>query len=218
MPERSRALNERLLAQWITTTRLVTVGDSRHAVTLGVRPLSSITAQDVRLWRVAVAAESRRRAAARHQRAATSPKAVNAAIRAWAEEAGIAVAATGRIPAAIRGQREASGGRQALVVDLPPTAGATEVAQACRLLHAVLERARRDGLIRENPATIRGAGAVATLERTPASVAELRIAAGAMPQRYRAAVWVAALTSVRSGNAAAMDELVAREDASGDDA
>ena len=197
--ERSRALNERLLAQWITTTQFITVGASRHAIALGHRPLSSITAQDVRLWHAAVAAESRRRAAARHERAATSPKAVNATIRAWAEDAGVAVAATGRIPAAVRASWEAAGGRIALVVDLPPTAGATEAAQVYRLLHAVLERARRDGLIRENPATIRGAGAVATLERTPASVAELRIAAGAMPARYRAAVWVAALTSVRSG-------------------
>ena len=197
--ERSRALNERLLAQWIATAQLVTIGDRRHAVALGDRPLSSITAQDVRLWHAAVAAESRRRAAARHQRAATSPPAVNAAIRAWATEAGIAVAATGRIPAAVRDQWAASGGRTALMVDLPPTAGATEAAQACRLLHAVLERARQDGLIRANPASIRGAGAVATLERTPASVAELRIAAGAMPERYGAAVWVAALTSVRSG-------------------
>ncbi|NMM31758.1 MAG: hypothetical protein HHJ10_12160 [Cellulomonas sp.] len=80
--ERSRALNERLLAQWITTTQLLAVGASHHAIALGNRPLSSITAQNVRLWHTAVAAESRRRAAARHQRAATSPKAVNAAIRA----------------------------------------------------------------------------------------------------------------------------------------
>ncbi|NMM17044.1 MAG: hypothetical protein HHJ14_07855 [Cellulomonas sp.] len=94
---------------------------------------------------------------------------------------------------------EAAGCAKALVVDLPPTAGATEAAQVYRPLHAVMERARRDGLIRENPATILGAGSVATLERTPASVAELRIAAGAMPARYRAAMWVAALTSVRSG-------------------
>jgi len=72
--ERSRALNERLLAQWIATTHLVTIGDRRHAVTLGDRPLSSITAQDVRVWHAAVAAQSRRRAAARHQRAATSPR------------------------------------------------------------------------------------------------------------------------------------------------
>jgi integrase len=205
--ERSRALNERLLAQWITGTHHISVGASRYAVALGSRPLSSITTQDVRLWRAAIAAESRRRAAARHQRATTSPKVVNAATRAWAEEAGIAVAATGRIPAAVRGQWEAAGGRKALIVDLSPTAGATEVAQAYRLLHAVLERAHRDGLIRENPATIRGAGAVATLERAPASVAELRIAADAMPERYSAAVWVAALTSVRSGELFALRRL-----------
>ncbi len=197
--ERSRALNERLLTEWITTTQRITVGGSRHAVALGARPLSSIAAQDVRLWHAAVTAESRRRAAARHQRAATSPKAVNAAIRAWADDAGITVAATGRIPDAVRRRWEAAGGPQTLIVDLPPTAGATEAAQAYRLLHAVLERARRDGLIVDNPASIKGAGAVATLERTPASIAELRIAADAMPERYSAAVWVAALTSVRSG-------------------
>lgn len=139
--ERSRALNERLLAQWITATHLFTVGASRHRIDLGARPLSSITTQDVRLWHAAVAAESRRRAAARHKKSTTSPKAVNAAIREWAKEAGVAVAASGRIPDAVRARWEAAGGRKALLVDLPPTAGATEAAQAYRLPHALLTRA-----------------------------------------------------------------------------
>ncbi len=88
--------------------------------------------------------------------------------------------------------------------DARPTAGATEAAQTRRLLHAVLGRARRDGLIRTNPAAIERAGSVVTLERRPATIAELRAAAEAMPDRNRAAVWVAAMTSVRSGQLSAL--------------
>lgn len=40
---------------------------------------------------------------------------------------------------------------------------------------------------------------MATLERRPASIRKLRVAANAMTARYRAAVWVAAMTSIRSG-------------------
>ncbi|RYV50974.1 tyrosine-type recombinase/integrase [Pengzhenrongella frigida] len=197
--ERSLALNERLLAEWIDTTHFLTVGGSRHAIGLGMRSLSSLTTQDIRLWHAAVTAESRRRAVQRLERTAKHPKAVNKAVRAWAQGAGIAVAATGRIPTTVLSKWEAAGGRKALAPDIPPTAGATEAAQAYRLLHAVLARARRDGLIKENPAAIEGAGSVATLERRPASIPELRVAAGAMTARYRAAVWVAAMTSIRSG-------------------
>ena len=92
-----------------------------------------------------------------------------------------------------------AGGRKDLAPDIPPTAGATEASKAYRLLHAVLARARRDGLIKENPAAIQGASSVATLERRPASIPELRVAANAMTARYRAAVRVAAMTSIRSG-------------------
>lgn len=197
--ERSRALNERLLAEWIDTTHVATVGRSGHAVNIGALPLRSISPQDVRLWHAAVTAESRRRSVARRTSAASQPRAANLAIRAWAKQAGISMAPTGRIPTEARLAWERAGGPAALVPDIPPTAGATEAAQAYRLLHAVLARARREGLIRENPAIIQGAGAVSTLERTPATVAELRLAAQAMPARYRAAVWLAALSSVRSG-------------------
>lgn len=197
--DRSLALNTRLLEQWIDATHFAKVGRSTIAVSLGSRPLKSIEAQDVRTWHAAVKAESRRRAVLRQQSAATNPKAVNAEIRRWARAQGLQVAASGRIPADVRSAWVGSGGPDRLKPDASPTAGDTEAAQAYRLLHAVLERARGDGLIRANPAAIRGAGSVATLERKPATLEELTTAAAAMPARYRAAVWVAALTSVRSG-------------------
>lgn len=197
--ERSRALNARLLAEWIAARLIAEVRGRQLPIDLGSRPLRSIEPQDVRLWFSAVRAESRRRAVERHTRVATSTKTVNAAIRAWARTARVPVASTGRIPAVVRQAWEDAGGPATLVRDVRPTAGATEAAQAYRLLHAVLERARVDGLIRTNPAAIERAGSVATLERRPATVAELRTAAEAMPDRYQAAVWVAAMTSVRSG-------------------
>ena len=96
--ERSLALNERLLAEWIEATHFLTVGGSRHAIALGTRSLSSLTTQDIRLWHAAVTAESRRRAVQRLERTAKHPKTVNEAVRAWTQGAGIAVPATGRVP------------------------------------------------------------------------------------------------------------------------
>jgi len=47
----------------------------------------------------------------------------------------------------VRSRRRAQG----LAPDIPPTGGATEASHAYRLLHAVLARARRDGVIKEKP-------------------------------------------------------------------
>lgn len=197
--ERSQALALRLLDEWLCPRHYATVGRTQHPVELGTRSLRSITSDDVRLWHTAIRAESRRRAVARHERATTSPKRVNAAIRAWAPDHGHAVSATGRIPASVRAAWEADGGPAALATPPKPTAGETEAAQAYRLLHAVLERAVDDKLLPANPARIKGAGEVDYAEQEPATVAEVRAIANAMPGRYRAAVWLAALTSLRSG-------------------
>ncbi len=196
---RSKALNERMLEEWIRPRQYATVEKKPLPVELGPRPLRSITADDVRLWHTAVTAASRKRALTRHAKAQTTPRATNAAIREWARTTGREVSATGRIPGDLRTAWEATGARSTLVVDPPATAGATEPAQAYRLLHAVLERAVEDGLIPANPARIKRAGEVSYPEKEPATIGEVRVIADAMPGRYRAAVWLAAMTSLRSG-------------------
>lgn len=108
---RSQALQERLLDVWVLPRHTATIKKQQHPIELGSRPLASITADNIRVWHTAVREASRRRAVARHAKAATSPKRVNAAIRTWAAEHGHAIAATGRIPGAIRKAWEADGGQ-----------------------------------------------------------------------------------------------------------
>jgi integrase len=202
---RSKALNQRLLDTWIAAQHYATLGTRRHPVDLGSRPLRSIAPEDVRTWLTAIREESRTRAVKRVEKAATSQTVVNVAIREWASEHELDVAATGPIPRAVRDAWVAAGGFEHLTVEVPPTAGATEPAQAYRLLHAILQRAQEEGLIPANPARIKGAGEVDALERQPATVSEVRAIAEWMPPRYRAAVWLAALTSLRSGELFALE-------------
>jgi len=83
---------------------------------------------------------------------------VNAAIRRWAVQNEIAVAQTGRIPAALRGAwLAATGDAPAADWHRDRNAGRTEAAQAYRLLHTGMTQAVADGLIPTNPCLVRGA-------------------------------------------------------------
>lgn len=197
---RSLNLNLRLRHEWVAAELALTVpGHHPRVIDLGSRSLRSVTAQDIRDWHTAVKAESRRRAVARATNAATSPAKIARSIREWAEVEGLEVASTGRIPASVRQAWERAGGMRMVAGHIEPTAGEAEAAQAYRLVHAVFERAVHDGLIGANPCRIKGAGGYAAPERRPATVSEVRKIADAMPPRYRAAVWVAAFGSFRSG-------------------
>ena len=135
----------------------------------------------------AVLAEADRRAAERWQRAASTPRRVNAAIRAWAAHDGRTVASTGRIPTRLReAWLEATGG----VVTDPRgdrrNVGRTEAAQAYRLLHTGMAQAVSDGLIPANPCAIRGASQRDSRHRTERRVLtpdDLWAGADAMPER-----------------------------------
>ena len=76
----------------------------------------------------------------------------------------------------------------------PATASA-----AYRLLRAVLNTAVADERIVRNPCQVRGAGSAASPERPVASIAEVQAAAGAMPERLRLAVLLAAWCQLRRG-------------------
>ncbi len=197
---RTKALQERIHREWLASELpLLVPGQPLRVIDLGSRAMRSITPQDVRDWHTAVRSESRRRAVERATASALQPARVARAIREWATEEGLDVSVTGRIPATVRERWERAGGERLLRVDVPPTAGEAEPAQAYRLLHAALHQAAEDGLIAANPARIQGGGSYRAPDRRPATIAEVATIADAMPERYRAAVWVAALTSLRSG-------------------
>lgn len=80
----------------------------------------------------------------------------------------------------------------------------TMIAKAYRLLHAVLNTALDDELIRRNPCRIRGAGETHTPERPVATVTQVLDLAGRVPARFRAMILLAAFTGLRYGELAAL--------------
>ncbi|MBN6036040.1 site-specific integrase [Amycolatopsis sp. 195334CR] len=82
--------------------------------------------------------------------------------------------------------------------------GKTSIAQSYRFLRAVMNAAKRDGAISNNPCQIPGAGSDKAKERgiaTPAQVAEV---VEAITPRYRAAVLLAAWCGLRRGEICAL--------------
>lgn len=191
----SRNLSPRTRELYDTTARhwiIPPVG----RVELGAFSLAQLSPADVRRWFAAVSDASR---TAAEQRAAKGRSSRHHPARLWARAEGLEVPDTGRIrPAILRAWTEAGS-------PLPPRPanlaepGRTTAAQAYRLLRTVLNAAVRDGLIPANPCTIPGAGSVRHRERGTANPAEVVALAHAMPERYRAAVIVAAWSSLRYG-------------------
>jgi integrase len=83
-------------------------------------------------------------------------------------------------------------------------ASATMAAKAYRLLRAALNTAVEDELIRRNPCRIKGAGQERPAERPVATVAQVYALADAVPPRFRLLVVMAAFTSLRYGELAAL--------------
>jgi integrase len=79
------------------------------------------------------------------------------------------------------------------------TGGRTSIAQAYRLLRAVMNTAVRNGAIVKNPCQIKGAGSDRAKERPVASPAEVVALVDAITPRYRAAVLLAAWCGLRRG-------------------
>jgi integrase len=80
----------------------------------------------------------------------------------------------------------------------------TMVAKAYRLLRAVLNTAVDDELIRRNPCRIPGAGLEQAAERPTATVAQVFQLADTVPGRFRVLILLAAFTSLRYGELAAL--------------
>jgi len=77
--------------------------------------------------------------------------------------------------------------------------GPVTVAKSYRLLHAILETASDDQLIRRNPCRIDGAGKEESAEREIASLPAVFAVADAVPVRYRLLVLLATFGSLRWG-------------------
>lgn len=75
---------------------------------------------------------------------------------------------------------------------------------AYRLLRAVLNTAVADELIVRSPCQVKGAGQVRSPERPVASVAEVKAAVEAMPERYRLAVLLLVWCQLRRGEVLAL--------------
>lgn len=157
---------------------------------IGDLPIKAITKADVRRWHFAC--EKLKRTGSRELKIRVEDA------RLWAQKSGIEVKATGNLP-----QRVMNAWKEAGAPIMKPhskiPSGETRIAQAYRLLRAVLNVAVDEELIPANPCRIRGADKAKSRERQVASIEELGELAAAVPDRYRAAVLMAAFTSLRSG-------------------
>lgn len=195
---RTLALYDDLATRWV----LPRVGTDRHAVQLGVVPLSALTVPLVREWWSQVVATTHAGAVAR----AARPTAGTHPARAWALAQGMAVGRTGRLPAEVLTAWAAAGRPcpTSPAPEVPRAAGRTVAAQAYRLLHAVLSQAADDGIVQANPCRVAGAGHVEHPERMPLAPAEVAALAVALPARYRAAALLAAWSGLRPGEVFAL--------------
>jgi integrase len=82
--------------------------------------------------------------------------------------------------------------------------GPVTVAKAYRLLHAILETAADDQLIKRNPCRIEGGGKEESAEREVVSLPVVFAVAEALPVRYRALVLLATFGSLRWGELAGL--------------
>ncbi len=82
--------------------------------------------------------------------------------------------------------------------------GMTTAAKCYRLLRAILNTATEEDLIPRNPCSIRGAGRENVPERPMLSVDQVDALADAVPDRWRAAVLLAAWAGLRSSEVAAL--------------
>ena len=87
---------------------------------------------------------------------------------------------------------------------LTRTASAATAAKAYCLLRAAYNTAVRDELVVRNPCKVDGGGIERPAERPTASVAEVAALADAVPARWRLLVLLAAYTSLRFGDLAAL--------------
>jgi hypothetical protein len=150
------ALYRQLSRRWLLT--------AHGGVDLGRLAVGAITPELVRRWYAGLVADTHTAAVPQ------APSAVNlaTAARDRAHAVGMSVAATGRLPAAVRTAWDEAGRPGADPIRPPGRqAGRTIAAQTYRLLRAVLNTAVCDGIVDTNPCHIAKGGHVRADERRP---------------------------------------------------
>lgn len=165
--------------------------------TLGAERLDAITQTKVRRWRTEALARAAQEAAGEVPSSGPHPA------RAWAKAQGISIRPTGRTSRAVLEAWEAAG------LPVPgkrkrPGDGSAAVRAAYALLASIMANAEREELIVRTPCRIRGAGVSKAASVTPATPEQVEVLAAGMPERYRAAVTLAAWSGLRSGELRAL--------------
>jgi len=116
--------------------------------------------------------------------------------RRWARSVGLSESIFGRISPELISAWIAAGAPE-IKRYRTNKGGIDQVAKAYTFLRAVLNVALEDGIIKENPCRIKGAGASHYDERLTASPEQVAALADEVPARYKAAVLLALFTSAR---------------------
>jgi integrase len=156
---------------------------------LAEMPITAITRADVRKWHSLIQASCTSKQIEIKSRSHPA--------RTWARSMGITTSMHGRIdPQLIKSWIEA--GAPMIKNYKEIGSGAVQLAQAYRFLRAIINVAIDDGIMKENPCRIKGAGTPRHAERpiiTPEQIAAL---ANEVPDRYSILVILAAYSSIRS--------------------
>lgn len=156
---------------------------------LAEMPITAITRADVRKWHSLIQAACTSKQIEIKSRAHPA--------RTWARSMGIPTSMHGRIdPQLIKSWIDA--GAPMIKNYKEIGSGAVQLAQAYRFLRAIINVAIDDGIMKENPCRIKGAGTPRHGERpiiTPEQIAAL---ANEVPDRYSILVILAAYSSIRS--------------------
>ncbi|WP_326597876.1 tyrosine-type recombinase/integrase [Streptomyces sp. NBC_01803] len=188
----TRSLYRRDADRWLLPEFTSSDGTRVH---LGAMPLNRVHPPGVRDW-YQVMGEGVRAAATER---ASGPTYRGHPARWWAERSGYDVPRTGRLPRELLAAWETAGSPTPPRREPPADAGRDTVARLYRLLHAVLESARKDGLITVNPCRLAGASDPGQRARAPVEPREVHGMVAAFTDRYRAALWFAVYTALRAG-------------------
>lgn len=200
----TRRLYAEHLARWIDAdlTFNPPSGGRPRPVNIGARHLRSLTVADVREWHAAVTQTAIASVESIDARRLNPREDDAAAAREWAQAAGLAVAASGRLSRAAWDGWTAAGRPPRRTRSHAPRDAANVVTQprhAYALLRLVLNAALRDGLILSNPCALPGAGSPRRATKRIPTPAEVEALAAHMPARLSASVVLAAYSGLRGG-------------------
>jgi len=116
--------------------------------------------------------------------------------RKWARSQGLSESIHGRISPELISEWVAAGAPEIKRFRIAK-GGSGQVAKAYTFIRSVLNAALENGIIKENPCRIKGAGTAHHEERLTASLEQVAALADEVPERYKAAVLLALFTSAR---------------------